>query len=49
MFGDLKEYWKTLKNGDRTQNGPQGRPRQRWADRINDNLRIIGVENAKEV
>lgn len=24
------------------------RPRQRWADRIIEDLRIIGIENAKE-
>jgi len=28
---------------------PRRRPRQRWADRIKDGLRMIGMENAEEV
>jgi len=28
---------------------PRGRPRQRWADRVKDDLKLIGLENAEEV
>lgn len=35
-------------DGDQTENdlGPRRRPRQRWADRIKNDLRVIVVENA---
>ncbi|VVC32407.1 Reverse transcriptase domain [Cinara cedri] len=28
---------------------PRGRPRQQWADRVKDDLRMIGVKNAEEM
>jgi len=49
MFGDRKEYWLTQRDGDRAQNGPEDDPDKIQADRIEEDLRIIGIENGEEV
>lgn len=48
MFGDLKEYWGALQNGDQIQNGPQEDP-DNGGLIVKDDLRMIGVKHVEEV
>jgi len=49
MFRDLKELLGSVTKWRPSTKQPRGRSGRRWADRIREDLRMIGVENAGEV